>query len=88
MTGRGERLNLTSDPEASPAEAAGPPPTASQGAASRPYVAIHFACCGVYTKIYQNKNGTAYHGACPKCCRPATIRISDDGTDDRYFVVS
>lgn len=85
MTGRGERLNLTSDPEPTSVEATGPP---SHNATPRPYVAIHFACCGVYTKIYQNKSGTAYHGACPKCCRPATIRISDDGTDDRYFVVS
>ena len=85
MTGRGERLNLTSDPDSAPAKESDLP--LSHSASPRPYVAIHFACCGVYTKIYQNKNGTAYHGACPKCCRPATIRISDDGTDDRYFVV-
>ena len=85
MTVRGERLNLTSDPDSAPQEASESSPTHS--ASPRPYVAIHFACCGVYTKIYQNKNGTAYHGACPKCCRPATIRISDDGTDDRFFIV-
>lgn len=85
MTGRGERLNLTSDPETSAEALESAPP--SHVASPRSYVAIHFACCGVYTKIYQNKTGTAYHGACPKCCRPATIRISDDGTDDRFFVV-
>jgi hypothetical protein len=87
MTGRGERLNLTSDPESAPSDATGPIAIPANGPSPRPYVAIHFVCCGVYTKIYQNKNGTAYHGACPKCCRPATIRISDDGTDDRFFIV-
>lgn len=86
MTGRGEHLNLTSDPESPPAEAQSAP-LPSHAPSPRSFVAIHFACCGVYTKIYENKNGTAYHGACPKCCRPATIRISDEGTDDRYFVV-
>ena len=86
MQGRGERLNLTSDPEAPAPEASDPPAASPPHSPARPYVAINFACCGVYTKIYLNKQGTAYHGACPKCCRPATIRVSDEGTDDRHFV--
>ena len=34
---------------------------------SRPFLGIWFDCCGVYGRIYKNKDGTAYVGRCPKC---------------------
>ena len=49
------------------------------------FLGIHFTCCRVYSRIYLNAVQTAYHGNCPKCCRPLTIRVGAGGTDKRFF---
>ena len=54
--------------------------------APRPWVGIWFDCCGVYTRVYRNAAGTAYHGCCPRCARTATLRVGENGTDARFFV--
>ena len=51
----------------------------------RKYLGIKFECCGVYARIYQNKEGTAYVGRCPKCLRPIRVRIGEGGTNNRFF---
>jgi hypothetical protein len=51
----------------------------------RPWVGIHFDCCGVYARIYRNPEGTAYRGACPRCRRSVTLRVGTGGTDARFF---
>ena len=54
---------------------------------NRPFLAVHFACCGVYCRIYRNTDGTAYVGHCPKCAKPVRFLVGEGGTDERFFVV-
>jgi hypothetical protein len=53
----------------------------------QPFLSIHFACCGVYCRIYRNREGTAYVGRCPKCAKPVRFLVADGGTDERFFIV-
>ena len=34
---------------------------------------IQFACCGVYARVYVNRDETAYIGHCPKCSRRVRV---------------
>ena len=52
----------------------------------RPWLGIHFDCCNVYTRVYRNREGTAYRGRCPRCMRSLTLRVGSSGTDARFFV--
>ena len=51
----------------------------------REYLDIMFDCCNVYSRIYKNKEGTAYVGKCPKCFRTVTIKVGKGGTNQRFF---
>jgi len=61
-------------------------PSSESGLRARRWVGVHFDCCGVYTRIYRNAEGTAYRGACPRCGHPVTLRVGPDGTDARFFI--
>lgn len=74
----GENLDLSSD-------VVGMPPKAASEGASRRFVGVHFVCCDVYTRVYVNRDETAYEGNCPKCAKRVTLRIGPGGTDSRFF---
>jgi hypothetical protein len=56
-------------------------------ASGRPFVGVHFRCCGVYQRIYRSNDGKRYEGRCPRCARQVRFLVGHGGTDDRYFVV-
>ncbi len=51
----------------------------------RPFIGMHFRCCGVYSRIYLNPAETAFVGWCPKCARKAEVRVGPDGSPTRFF---
>jgi len=76
----GEHVDLTSDGE--PAE---PARVERLAPATRRFVGIRFACCDVYTRVYVNRQQTAYVGRCPRCLRRVELKIGPGGTDARFF---
>lgn len=70
------RIDLTSDPNTAPA---------TNDASSRSFLGVNFACCGVYARIYVNREQNSYLGHCPRCGRLVQIKIEPGGTDERFF---
>lgn len=62
------------------------PERGKDGLRGRPWVGIRFDCCDVYTRIYRNREGTAYRGTCPRCSRQVTLSVGPGGTDSRFFI--
>jgi len=51
----------------------------------RPYIGVHFKCCNVYLRIYLNRTGDAYSGACPRCGKPLVIKAAPGGSPSRFW---
>jgi hypothetical protein len=82
----GEYLDLTSEAPmyGAPGKAASPV-AAGDIADTRKFVGVRFECCSVYTRVYANRDGTAYEGRCPRCARAVRLGIGPGGTDARFF---
>jgi len=76
-------LDIISDPTPPPVmpDEQIPPETKER----RKFIGVKFNCCGVYVRVYINKEGTAYEGRCPKCFRAVKFSIGSGGTDHRFF---
>jgi hypothetical protein len=49
------------------------------------YISIYWKCCSAYSRIYPNREGSAYEGNCPKCCGFLRLPIGEGGTNQRMF---
>ena len=63
----------------------GPSRKATAAPRRRPWLAVHWRCCGTYSRVYRNKSATAYEGRCPRCGRAVRVAIGPDGTSSRFF---
>jgi hypothetical protein len=76
----GQHLDLTTPAQHPPGIMSGRSADASR------FLGVHFACCDAYTRIYPNRENTAYVGHCPRCAKRVEIPIGPGGTEARFFV--
>ena len=80
-------LDLSSQRATDPPAA--PPPTTNSDSAppmqGRPWLAIQWRCCSVYSRVYRNAAGTAYDGRCPRCAKQLHVAVGEGGTSSRFF---
>ena len=69
------------------APAAGDASPAKPAPGRRPWLSVHFACCGVYQRIYRAADGTHYSGSCPRCGGKIRFNVAPGGTTTRCFRV-
>ena len=77
MSDKGQHLDLSSGGE--PGNPAGKPPKGGQ------FLGVHFECCDIYSRVYPNRERTAYVGHCPRCAKRVEFKIGQGGTDSRFF---
>ena len=53
--------------------------------AGRPWIGIHFECCGVYTRISRRPEAKEYEGRCPKCGLAIRVGVGPDGVRTRLL---
>jgi hypothetical protein len=59
----------------------------SDAESGRRFVGVHFDCCDVYTRVYINREQSAYLGHCPRCAKQIRLSIGPGGSESRFFNV-
>ena len=62
-----------------------PAPASGASLVGRPWIAVEWACCAAYSRVYRNRSETAYEGRCPRCRRHVCVKIGSGGTRARFF---
>lgn len=52
---------------------------------ARPFIGVLFKCCNVYSRVYVNRQGTAYSGHCPRCARALEVKVAPGGSRARFW---
>src|SRR3954452_2618760 len=78
----GEHLDLTDHPPE------GDKPGRSRTTSGRRFVGVQFTCCEVYSRVYINRDETAYEGNCPKCAKRVRLEIGHCGTAAPFFTAA
>jgi hypothetical protein len=60
---------------------------AALGPTPRPFLSVHFACCGAYQRVYRDADGKTYRGRCPRCAKVVRFVVGQGGTSARFFTV-
>jgi len=81
---RDYKLDLSTAPTVPPTKSSSGPAAST----SRPYISVHFACCGVYQRVYRDPDGAQYAGRCPRCGKAVRFPVGSGGTSARCFTVS
>ncbi len=67
------------------AEASAQTASGNSPAQGRPWLAILWRCCSVYSRVYRKRDAAAYEARCPRCSRHLKIAVGEGGTDSRFF---
>ncbi len=76
----GNHLDLTDDPPSNQGDKIKAPVSGA-----RRFVGVQFVCCDVYSRVYINREQSAYEGNCPKCAKRVRLKIGPGGTNSRFF---
>ena len=79
-----KRLDIVLESDGTLRDASATPASAEQ-AGDRPWIGIHFQCCGIYTRVYRQREATSYEGRCPRCAAKVSLRVGPDGVASRVF---
>ncbi len=60
-------------------------PRAANSLTGRPWLAVRWKCCGVYSRVYRNAEGSRYEGRCPRCGKAVKAVVGEGGTSERFF---
>ena len=56
-----------------------------KGPIGTPWISVFWKCCGAYSRVYRNPEGTMYVGHCPKCMKRVQAKVGKGGTSKRFF---